>query len=68
MPADACTTVSGVRFGTLAQRVRALLGRRPYSIPQPWTHAPILWAATDEVVPGGHPAGVNVGGGVSGRW
>jgi len=53
------------------------VGDRPagYTLSRPWTHAPILWAATDEVVPdGGHrdpgsPEGRNVvGGGVSGRW
>ena len=49
--------------------------RRPtYTLSQPWTHEPILWAATDEVVPGGahgdheHANVVNVGGGASGRW
>ena len=50
--------------------------RRPtYSLSEPWTHEPILWAATDEVVPGGahgahhgHENNVNVGGGASGRW
>jgi hypothetical protein len=40
-------------------------------------HAPILWAATGEVVPDsghhgdqehGHANVVNIGGGVSGRW
>ena len=46
-----------------------------YKMSEPWTHAPILWSATDEVVPGGGHTGhgrhedvVNVGGGVSGRW
>jgi hypothetical protein len=44
-----------------------------YTLSQPWTHAPILWAAVDEVVPGGghhgdHSEGVTVGGGASGRW
>lgn len=57
-------------------------GNRPptYTLAQPWTHAPILWAATDEVIPGGHSGHgrgghgdhsesvVNVGGGASGRW
>jgi hypothetical protein len=49
--------------------------RRPtYTLSEPWTHEPILWAATDEVVPGGahgaheHENVVNVGGGASGRW
>lgn len=54
-------------------------GDRPveYTLSQPWTHAPILWAAVDETVPGGHHGGhggghggdaLNVGGGASGRW
>ena len=53
--------------------------RRPvYTLSQPWTHEPILWAATDEVVPGGahgahdgahdHENVGTVGGGASGRW
>lgn len=49
--------------------------RRPtYSLSEPWTHDPILWAATGEIVPGGahgaheHANVVNVGGGASGRW
>lgn len=52
-------------------------GDRPveYTLSQPWTHAPILWAAVDETVPGGghgdhgsHGDEVIVGGGASGRW
>ncbi|WP_293309180.1 hypothetical protein [Mycolicibacterium sp.] len=48
-------------------------GDRPaeYTLSQPWTHAPILWAAVDEAVPGsghGHGHALNVGGGASGRW
>lgn len=44
-----------------------------YQLSQPFTHEPILWAATDEVVPGGGGHGhgssdLSVGGGVSGRW
>ncbi len=48
-----------------------------YTLSQPWTNAPILWAAVDEVVPGGghhgsHHSGptenVHVGGGASGKW
>jgi len=49
--------------------------RRPtYSLSEPWTHDPILWAANGEIVPGGaygaheHANVVNVGGGASGRW
>jgi hypothetical protein len=50
----------------------------PYRLPQPWTHDPILWTATEEPLPGGHHGaghhGVDhgsdhvVGGGASGRW
>jgi hypothetical protein len=44
-----------------------------YQLSEPWTHAPILWAAVDEVVPGGGHHGhgaddVSVGGGASGKW
>jgi hypothetical protein len=43
-----------------------------YKLPEPWTHAPILWAATDEAVGhGGHGHGASefsVGGGASGNW
>jgi hypothetical protein len=46
-----------------------------YKMSEPWTHAPILWAATDEVFGHGHgehagdeaPA-FSVGGGASGKW
>jgi hypothetical protein len=45
-----------------------------YKLSEPWTHPPILWAATDEAVGGGHghdshgEAQFTVGGGASGRW
>jgi hypothetical protein len=43
-----------------------------YKLSEPWTHPPILWAATDEDVGGGHhgdgTAGFSVGGGASGKW
>jgi hypothetical protein len=43
-----------------------------YELSEPWTHPPILWAATDEVVGhGGHGHGASefsVGGGASGKW
>ena len=48
-----------------------------YTLSESWMHAPILWAATGEVVPDsghhgdqehGHANVVNIGGGVSGRW
>ncbi|MCK0176677.1 MULTISPECIES: hypothetical protein [Mycobacteriaceae] len=43
-----------------------------YKMTDPWTHAPILWAA-EEPADHGHGAGhhddhVTVGGGASGKW
>ena len=73
---------TGILHASVVVAVAALVfliysrtGDRPaqYTLPQQWTHAPILWAAVDEVVPGGHHGGhgddaLNVGGGASGRW
>jgi hypothetical protein len=42
-----------------------------YQMSDSWTHPPILWAATDEVVGGGHGHGkseFSVGGAASGNW
>jgi hypothetical protein len=41
-----------------------------YQMTQPWTHPPILWAATDEptVAHGDDTGEFSVGGGASGRW
>ncbi|MGB3480874.1 MAG: hypothetical protein WBB07_01495 [Mycobacterium sp.] len=42
-----------------------------YKMTEEWTHAPILWAATDEVIGDAHGHGSNefsVGGGASGKW
>ena len=42
-----------------------------YDLSEKWTHAPILWAATDEVVGADHGHGSHdytVGGGASGKW
>ena len=46
---------------------------KTYTLSEPWTHPPILWAATDEVFGHGTHAGhgtseVSVGGGASGKW
>jgi len=60
-----------VGLGALLYALFARADRHPptYSMSEPWTHPPILWAATDEALPGGHDsAGVTVGGGASGRW
>ncbi|MGK2882267.1 MAG: aa3-type cytochrome oxidase subunit CtaJ [Mycobacterium sp.] len=44
-----------------------------YKMTDPWTHEPILWTATDELIPGGHghehgSSDFTVGGGASGKW
>lgn len=43
-----------------------------YKMSQPWTHPPILWAATDEPVGEAHHGHnapeFKVGGGASGTW
>ncbi|BBY04866.1 hypothetical protein MNVI_01840 [Mycobacterium noviomagense] len=43
-----------------------------YQLSDPWTHPPILWAATDEDVGGVHhghgSSELSVGGGASGSW
>ncbi|MCH9721488.1 MAG: hypothetical protein K0U67_05460 [Actinomycetia bacterium] len=49
--------------------------RHIYRLPEPWTYGPVLWAATDELIPPGSrghhgPADrvSSVGGGASGHW
>ncbi|WP_116540646.1 hypothetical protein [Mycobacterium uberis] len=40
-----------------------------YKLGERWTHQPILWAATDEVVGDGHGVSkFTIGGGASGTW
>lgn len=42
-----------------------------YKMSEPWAHAPILWAATDEKVGDSHGHGASdfsVGGSASGKW
>jgi hypothetical protein len=43
-----------------------------YKLSEPWTHSPILWAATDENLGNGHgghgTSEFSVGGGASGKW
>ena len=59
-------------IGVLALLIWSGKGAHPatYKLSEPWTHPPILWAATDEVVGGGgHGAEeLTVGGGASGNW
>jgi hypothetical protein len=59
----------------LAALIFSRKGNHPatYKLSEPWTHEPILWAAVDEVLPGGGHHGhgsreVSVGGGASGKW
>jgi hypothetical protein len=68
----------GIPFGLAAVLALLLIpgkSKHPktYNMSEKWTHAPILWAAVDEVVPGGGHHGhgsaeVSVGGGASGKW
>jgi hypothetical protein len=39
-----------------------------YEMSEPWTHAPILWAADEPADHGGHGSHLTVGGGASGKW
>ncbi|MDT5092751.1 MAG: hypothetical protein QOH60_2114 [Mycobacterium sp.] len=42
-----------------------------YKMSEPWTHEPILWAATGEHVGNPHGHGsheLKIGGGASGKW
>ena len=55
----------------LAAAIWSRKGPHPatYSMSEPWTHAPVLWAATDEHVGRGHGHDeFSVGGGASGKW
>ncbi|MGA8329268.1 MAG: hypothetical protein WB777_08245 [Mycobacterium sp.] len=57
----------------LAAAIWSSKGPHPaaYKLSEPWTHPPILWAATDEAVGHGHGHGhddFSVGGGASGKW
>ncbi|HEU0189791.1 MAG TPA: hypothetical protein VFR17_00730 [Mycobacterium sp.] len=59
--------------GLLAAKIWTRKSPRPatYRLGERWTHPPILWAATDEVVGGSHGHGAaefKVGGGASGNW
>lgn len=42
-----------------------------YQLSEEWSHAPILWAATEETIGAAHGHGsheLTVGGGASGKW
>ena len=67
----------GVPLGVVAilsALIYSRQGNHPatYTLSEPWTYGPILWAAVEEVVPGGqHGHGASefsAGGGASGKW
>ena len=74
MPTGLMHALPVVLVAALVFLIYRRMGDSPveYSLSQPWTYAPILWAAVDEAVPGGgHHGGHDgeiVGGGASGRW
>lgn len=67
---------NGLVHGLLAVLLIAIVvvylrsGKRPepYRLSQKWTRPPVLWTATDEVIPALSTGGPSVGGGASGRW
>jgi hypothetical protein len=70
--------IAGIPLAVLAILAALIFSRKgnhpaTYTLSEPWTHEPILWAAVDETIPGGGhhghgSAGVSVGGGASGTW
>lgn len=66
--------------GAIAMRGKPVAGTRParYNLGEQWTHAPMLWSATDEVTTAGHHGGGHaaieagstdlIGGRAHGRW
>lgn len=67
----------GIPLGLVAVLSAMIFGRKgnhpaTYKLSDRWTHDPILWAATDEVVGGAHHGQgsdeVSIGGGASGKW
>lgn len=57
----------------LSARIWSRKGAHPasYDMAERWSHPPILWSATDEVIGGRHGHGkpeFSVGGGASGKW
>lgn len=74
--AIAFTVIVGVPL-LLTAILALLVWREPaprpasYQLSEQWTHAPILWAATEEVIGDAHGHGsheFSVGGGASGKW
>jgi hypothetical protein len=65
--------IPAVLVVALATLIWSRKGPHPatYKMAEPWTHPPVLWAATDEAVDsshGHHASEFSVGGGASGTW
>ena len=65
--------IPGLLVIVLAALIWSHKGPHPatYKMSEPWTHSPVLWAATDEAVDsahGHHASEFSVGGGASGTW
>jgi hypothetical protein len=64
--------LGGVPLAVLLVLIALIFSRKgphpaTYKMSDPWTHAPILWAA-DEPADHGHGSHLTVGGGASGKW
>jgi hypothetical protein len=64
--------LGGVPLALLLVLIALIFSRKgphpaTYKMSDPWTHAPILWAA-DEPADHGHGSHLTVGGGASGKW
>ncbi|HEV7419733.1 MAG TPA: hypothetical protein VGO30_07790 [Mycobacterium sp.] len=67
--------IGGVPLALLLVLVALIWSRKgphpvTYKLSEPWTHAPILWAADEPADHGhgGHGSHLTVGGGASGKW
>jgi hypothetical protein len=67
--------MGGIPLALLLVLVALIWSRRgphpaTYKMSEPWTHAPILWAADEPADHGhgGHGSHLTVGGGASGKW
>jgi hypothetical protein len=67
--------LGGVPLAVLLVLIALIFSRKgphpaAYKMSDPWTHAPILWAADEPADHGhgGHGSHLTVGGGASGKW
>ncbi len=67
--------LGGVPLAVLLVLIALIFSRKgphpaTYKMSDPWTHAPILWAADEPADHGhgGHGSHLTVGGGASGKW